>query len=172
MKSSTSYILVKGGSKTVFVPGNCDPAELLDMEVDGALNLHGKRTAWRNHDLIGIGGSNPTPFQSLIAFSEKEIQRILSGLKASSNSFILSQVPPYGTRLDRVFLGRHVGSRALTKFIGEYNPLTAVVGHVHEGRGEQMLGSTVIVNPGPGARGFYGLMELGSDGVEVTLSQI
>ena len=58
----------------------------------------------------------------------------------------------------------------MRKSIGEYNPLATVLGHVHEGRGEQMLGS--IVNPGPGARGFYGLMELGSDAVEVTLSQI
>ena len=41
-----------------------------------------------------------------------------------------------------------VGSRAVRNFIEETQPLLAICGHVHEGRGSTKLGATVCVNPG------------------------
>ncbi|MFQ5712071.1 MAG: metallophosphoesterase [Candidatus Geothermarchaeales archaeon] len=166
-------MLVVNDSKILFVPGNCDPRELLNVEeVEGAHNIHGRRFEFKGVNVLGIGGSNPTPFKTLIEFSEEEIRGILSSLDASPKSIVLSHFPPHNTRLDRVFFGVHVGSVELRKFIERHKPRLVVVGHVHEGRGQQEINTSIIVNGGPGARGFYSIVDWSLEAVEVTLNQI
>ncbi len=64
----------------------------------------------------------------------------------------VAHTPPYDTALDRMRT-KHVGSRALRKFIEQYQPLLSLHGHIHEaprlsGRYAEQLGTTWSINPG------------------------
>jgi Icc-related predicted phosphoesterase len=61
--------------------------------------------------------------------------------------------PPSGTTLDLIQGGRHAGSRSITSFIGENQPLLTLHGHIHEspelsGKYHNRMGHTLSVNPG------------------------
>jgi len=73
---------------------------------------------------------------------------------------VLAHVPPHDCRLDCTGLGDHVGSRALRRFIDEHQPDLVVCGHVHEARGTERLGRTLVVNCGPATSGCYALLDL------------
>jgi hypothetical protein len=59
-----------------------------------------------------------------------------------------------------VLLGKHVGSTAVRKFIEERQPDIAICGHIHEARGQDVIGKTKIVNCGTAAKGYYAVVEI------------
>ena len=73
---------------------------------------------------------------------------------------VLAHVPPRGLSVDRVFFGRHVGSKALRAFVDERAPSLVVCGHIHEARGVARIGPTAIVNCGHALRGNYALVDV------------
>lgn len=149
--------------KTFFVPGNCDPPDLLTVEnLSKALNVHGKLHVVDSTGFLGIGGAPKTPFSTYIEFEEDEIQRTI---RQALNGFrgrliVVSHSPPVNTSTDLTSLGIHAGSRALRNFIEDYKPLAVLHGHIHEARGLDRLGETLIVNPGPARHSFYAILEL------------
>ncbi len=156
-----------------FVPGNCDPRELLDInELEGALNVHGRIMSYGGYQILGLGGSNPTPFKTFTELSEMEIDVILKDLKPVSNTIVLSHLPPFGTKMDKTFWGHHVGSRALRDFVERSEPRLVVVGHIHEGKGQDSIGPSFILNPGPGYRGFYAIINVDQQEVEASFLQL
>jgi hypothetical protein len=61
--------------------------------------------------------------------------------------------PPYGTALDQIAAGVHVGSRETLRFLVKRRPLLALHGHIHEspavsGRFADRVGATICVNAG------------------------
>jgi Icc-related predicted phosphoesterase len=76
--------------------------------------------------------------------------------------------PPVGTACDRLRSGEHVGSRSLRDFVEREQPDLVLCGHIHESRGEDLIGRSRIVNPGPVLAGHYALVEIG-DTVSVAL---
>ena len=50
---------------------------------------------------------------------------------------------------------RSVGSLAVRRYIEEKQPILSIHGHIHEDRGIDILGETVLVNPGPLKDGYY-----------------
>jgi Icc-related predicted phosphoesterase len=61
--------------------------------------------------------------------------------------------PPYGTALDQIARGVHVGSRETRKFLERRRPLLGLHGHIHEspsvsGRFADRVGPTICVNAG------------------------
>lgn len=58
---------------------------------------------------------------------------------------LLTHGPPYGVG-DLVPNGGHVGCRAQRDWIDMFKPPLVVCGHIHEGYGVYLLGSTVVVN--------------------------
>jgi Icc-related predicted phosphoesterase len=61
--------------------------------------------------------------------------------------------PPYGTALDQIARGVHVGSRETRKFLERRRPLLGLHGHIHEspmvsGKFADRLGPTICVNAG------------------------
>lgn len=159
-----------------FVPGNCDPVDLLNYEDLGKdfYNLHLKLKNLGDIVLIGIGGSNITPFSTNIEFSETELARFTDKLVSfiKDKPFLLvTHVPPYNT-VDKLSFGEPAGSRIIRSFVEKWKPIAVFSGHIHESRGISYLGKTVIVNPGPLMRGYYALANVKKDNVGVELKHI
>jgi Icc-related predicted phosphoesterase len=151
---------------TLFIPGNCDPPQLASVSsVEGATNIHGKCLSLSNINFVGVGGSVPTPFRTPLEFTEEEVERLLRSAaeQCSGNrkTILVSHVPPYGSRADRVFPAHHVGSRAVRSFMEDRRPLIVACGHIHEARVVELVGPTTIVNPGPLHKGYYALARIG-----------
>jgi len=53
--------------------------------------------------------------------------------------------PPFGTHVDILHLGIHAGSSAVREVIEDRSPDVVVCGHIHQGRGEDVIGKTKIV---------------------------
>lgn len=172
--------LLENGKPLLFVPGNCDDHKLLQFKrVNNITNIHGDTAEYDTNDLafIGLGGSNITPFNTLIEFSEEEIWNIL--LRALSKIrnkaarlVVVSHVPPYNTVVDLTHSGEHVGSTSVRRFIEEYKPVLCICGHIHEARGIDRIGNTIIVNPGPLMYRYYALIDISSGQVEVKLCRL
>lgn len=154
--------------RVLFVPGNCDDPELL--EVDGvnseALNLHGRLLAQGELRFYGIGGSNYTPFNTPIEWSEEQIRRFLEPVEGVEwNKLVLvTHVPVYSV-MDNIN-GENRGSRALFEFLERHGALLLITGHFHEYSGYVKVSRTIVLNPGPFINGYYALVNLRGGGVE------
>ena len=146
------------GKPVVAVHGNCDGRDVPDLLERVGIGAHNSRVELGRVGIVGVGGSNITPFHTVWELSEEEIREILER-NYRRGDVILSHVPPHGTVADRVFSGLHVGSRSLRDFIEKFQPPLVVCGHIHEGRGTDRIGETVVVNPGPLFRGYYAIVD-------------
>jgi len=130
------------------------------------VNLHGKTEQIGEIRFIGLGGSNPTPFNTPFELSEDEIEKALEGMicTAESEDFgitvLLTHAPPHGAR-DQLPFG-HVGSKAISKFVDRVSLI--VCGHIHEAKGMEKVGKTLIVNPGEACKGSCALITIEESG--------
>lgn len=154
--------------------GNMDKPELTPWLGAQGINLHGE--AKRIHPevtVIGVGGSNKTPFNTPSEFSEDEIAAILqSALKQAGeykNLVLVSHTPPLNTNCDRINGGAHVGSTAVREFIEKTRPVLCLCGHIHEARAEDRIGDTLVINPGALADGGYVRVDLTDEGLKAGL---
>lgn len=137
------------------VPGNCDPREILEvLDRSKAINLHDSCTSIGNVTFIGIGGSNPTPFETPFEIHEDEIESCLirsfdEQERKKGTRVLLSHAPPHCT-LDEIPAG-NVGCKAIRKFVEKVD--LVVCAHIHEARGVMKEGNTIIVNPGMAKEG-------------------
>ncbi|MCE8422468.1 MAG: metallophosphoesterase family protein [Candidatus Methanoperedens sp.] len=135
------------------VPGNCDYPSLLKILDEYAVNLHNSSYTMEGMTYIGLGGSNPTPFNTPFELSEKKMGEILgsllSKLKTGGKIILVSHAPPRNTT-DRLPQG-NVGSEALARFLGRLDLI--VCGHIHEARGMVNANGTLVVNPGQASKG-------------------
>jgi putative phosphoesterase len=148
----------------IAVPGNCDRPGVGDVLSAHGMNLHGKARTSDKVQFLGIGGSNRTPFRTPNEYSEDEMKRILGDLPETSNTsfrILISHAPPFNTRMDRMFIGVHVGSKSIREYVEKIRPDIVVCGHIHEARGVDQLGKTLIINPGPFPK-HYALVEIDS----------
>lgn len=134
------------------IPGNCDrPGVRLALQAE-EIDLHVVCKTIDNTLFFGIGGCNKTPLHTPLEYSEEEIKAMLDAFLISPKALrtiIVSHAPPHGTKLDKMFFGFHVGSKALRKFIEEKQPDMVLCGHIHEARGFDHIGRTLVINPGP-----------------------
>jgi Icc-related predicted phosphoesterase len=79
---------------------------------------------------------------------------------------MICHTPPFDTRLDRLMNGTPVGSPAVRRFIETHRPDVAIVGHIHEGRGTESVGDTLVLNAGALRDGGYVVVE--DDGARLT----
>lgn len=168
--------------------GNLDRFEINDYLEQQGINLHGRgRLVDGQLCIVGIGGSNPTPFRTPTEFSEDELTEIASaayrqGLEAVSAAerqsgrkipiLLVSHVPPANTLLDKVIFGRHVGSSAIRRLIETYQPDLCITGHIHEAKGQDMIGRTTIVNPGMLRKGGWVDIRLSHSTLHATLATL
>lgn len=157
--------LVMLGTPVLFVPGNCDPRGLAKTEVvNDAVNLHGRHKKINDLTFIGVGGGIYSPFNTPFELSEEAlretIDRAYKDLDVEERFILVSHTPPMNTKVDITTSGIHVGSKTLREFVEKTRPVLMVCGHIHEARGMDELGGTLIVNPGPAHRGFYVIVEV------------
>lgn len=146
------------------IPGNCDQRSILKaLDASKAINLHGKAEQIGNIRFIGLGGSNPTPFNTPFELSEEEIESALEGMVCSAENseecgtiVLLTHAPPHGAR-DELPFG-HVGSKAIQEFLDRVDLI--VCGHIHEAKGMEKVGKTVVVNPGEACKGSCALITI------------
>jgi len=119
------------------------------------------------HEMITIGESNITPWKCPRDVTEEELSKIIEQLVSQVSNIDKSifniHVPPYGTKIDlcpkldeqlRIvhkagqIIMDHAGSKAVYDAIKKYQPLLGLHGHIHEAKGFDKIGKTLILNPG------------------------
>lgn len=114
------------------------------------------------HEMITLGWSNPTPWNSQRECSEdvmrKKIESLVSKVENIDDSIFNFHCPPYNSNLDMAPKVQGdleasaqmipVGSTAVREAIEEHRPLLGLHGHVHESRGRVKIGRTWCFNPG------------------------
>ncbi len=140
------------------IPGNCDNPSILRVLDENTINLHNSSHTLQGLTFVGLGGSNPTPFNTPFELSEKKIGEYVGVLLSRLNgrTILLSHAPPLNTT-DRVPRG-NVGSEALARFLGRIDLI--VCGHIHEARGAVCVKGTNVVNPGAASKGHGALITI------------
>lgn len=153
--------LAKRSKRMLAVPGNCDRPEVGAFLTEIGCNLDGRFVDIEGLCFLGLGGSLPCPGRTILEYSEEELAETLEAayreMPQGSPFVLICHQPSYGTKLDRVFGGIHVGSKAVRKFIESRKPLACFCGHIHESTGTDRIGGTIMCNPGPLAGGRYTL---------------
>jgi len=133
----------------VFVPGNHDlpdpPCPPGGINADGAIvEVAGLRIA-------GLGGSGPHRYGFPYEWSEEEAEARLESVLVDGVArpdVLLSHAPPAESRLDPTAGGRHVGSRAVDRWIERARPPLFVCGHIHEAWGVELRYGVCCLNAG------------------------
>lgn len=146
------------------VAGNCDSAAIDARLAQLGVGLNGRGVERDGLGLYGLSGTPPWRSR-MYEFSEDELAAALDAGRAALNgvplpNVVLAHVPPYGCRCDRTLLLQHIGSHAVRRHVETHRPTLVVCGHVHEARGTDSLGTTLVVNCGPARKGYYAVVEL------------
>lgn len=148
------------------VSGNMDPPAL-----DGTLNnlgvcINAKGIVLDDVGFFGVSGSPFTPMHTPYEISEEEIKKRAEAgwqdVQAARWKIFVPHAPPRDTKLDKIFLGKHVGSTAVRELIEQHQPDVVLCGHIHEARGVDTLAKTKMVNCGPAGKGYYAIIEIGN----------
>lgn len=153
------------GIKCFVCPGNDDMFEIDPIIEESEFVRHAENKVVAiddYHEMISLGWTNPTPWNTFKECSEEElyekIEKLTSQVRNMDNSIFNLHAPPYGSGLDqapeidetlksksRVFAA--VGSTAVTDAIQKCQPLLGLHGHIHESRGFTKIGRTLCINP-------------------------
>ena len=150
------------------VPGNCDPREILDtLEHSDAVSLHGAQMNLGKMTLVGVGGSNPTPFNTPFELTDKQIDDLLhdatAKMEKTVHNVLISHAPPYET-LDLI-KGEHVGSQSIRRHIKDFDLVCCA--HIHEQRGVMDVDGVKIVNPGAAMDGYCAMLHFGTEAKDI-----
>jgi Icc-related predicted phosphoesterase len=128
-----------------------------------------------NVGFFGVSAAPLSPLHTPNEIPEEEIRRRADAgwkdVKPARWRIFVPHSPPKDTRLDRIFLGSHVGSRAVREFIQENGPDLMICGHIHEARGEDSLGKTTLVNCGQAGKGYYVIVDVNDD-ITISMRQL
>jgi Icc-related predicted phosphoesterase len=92
---------------------------------------------------------------------DKIVGKLIGAYKSRNKklaTFFISHNIPNGTKLDIVkdkksyAYGEHLGSTIARWFCSKFKPAICVGGHIHEHRGRDKIGKTIVVNPGYGKK--------------------
>ncbi|MEN3047466.1 MAG: metallophosphoesterase family protein [Candidatus Caldarchaeales archaeon] len=164
-------VLASSGARVVYVPGNCDPPELLDLDlgIENVFGLHARAVEVGGLRIGGVGGGLFADGATWIELAEEELEEAMMPL--GSVDVLVSHTPPHGTGAD-LLRGAHVGSRAVREYCERHSPVLVSCGHIHEARSVSRLGRTYVVNAGPAKSGNAALIALESRNVEVKLTTL
>jgi Icc-related predicted phosphoesterase len=150
-----------------YVPGNLDSEDSDNFEFSNVKPMHGKARNFQGINFLGLGASNPTPFNTPNELPEEMLSLLLGkALEEKPNDdpiILISHTPPLDSEADRIRGGRHVGSFCVRDFIEREKPVVVLCGHIHESKSISKISETLCVNPGPGAHGNAVIIEVKLD---------
>jgi len=152
------------------IPGNCDPLSLPDTISAVAIDMHGKTTKLDEFHVAGLGGSNPTIFDTPFELDEETIYEMLRPI-SKEGMILMVHAPPFGIN-DMIPSGLNVGSSSILKIVKEFRPILVLSGHIHEDYGVKHIDGTTFVNPGPAKDGMYALVEVDRGAVRAELFSV
>ncbi|MFA5192611.1 MAG: metallophosphoesterase, partial [Verrucomicrobiia bacterium] len=127
--------------------------------------LDGRGVVMGGVGLFGVSAGPKSPLHTPYEITEEQIAaRIEAGfaeVKDCRLKIFCPHAPPKDTACDRIHSGLHVGSTAVRAFIEREQPDLVLCGHIHESRGEDLIGRTRVVNPGPVTAGHCAVVEIG-----------
>jgi Icc-related predicted phosphoesterase len=150
-----------------YILGNCDPKEFKNGIESKGTCVESKCEKINDITILGAGGSTFTPFNTLFEISEDEIINNLKKAICEEITILLTHNPPFASIVDLTRYKIHVGSKKLREFVLQYSPKIYQCGHIHEARGKEIIGNTLVFNPGPVMRGYYAIIDLKNINVEL-----
>ena len=143
--------------------GNMDAVGFSDFLHKAGKTMHKQVFVIGDEDtaiqVAGVGFSTTTPFNTPGEVTEEEMGQWLETMKRQINPaqplIFFSHNPPFDTKLDALSDGTHVGSPAVRDFIETMHPDICVFGHIHESKGEDVLGKSKMFNSGAFSEGGY-----------------
>ncbi|MCX6678424.1 MAG: metallophosphoesterase [Methanothrix sp.] len=174
-----AFALACLGPPVLIVPGNMDHRDFVaDLwEAAGLLMLHRSSFCLEDVGFLGMGGMvarDPRRLEDPARYyhRDNEVYETLAAayqdISDARIKIVIVHQPPRGAQ-DTLYNGEISGSVSLRRFVEEYQPDLLLCGHIHEARGESLIGSTRIVNVGELRRGFAALIEMGE---EITVNWI
>jgi Icc-related predicted phosphoesterase len=164
--------LFQSASKNLFaITGNMDLPKHDDLFSQMGISLNGKGVIINDVGYFGTSASPFSPLHTPNEISEETILKMLKQgyqeIKETKIKIMVSHAPPYGSKVDITHSGIHVGSTAVREFIEDEQPDAVICGHIHEARGQDVLGKTKIVNCGQAGKGYYASIDVG-DGIRIS----
>lgn len=168
-------ILKTLGKPLLTVPGNND-GKILDILRENSYLIHNNYVIFENIAFFGYGGARTPIGKTSLEPSENEFKVYLNSLyqkvKDVSIKILVTHMPPKDTRLDLVG-SMHVGSEEIRNFILKNQINLAICAHIIEARGYDLLGNTVLINPGKFSEGNYAIIKINRDSsIEFELKNI
>ncbi len=156
---------------TIYISGGNDDRFVIDEPLRSSSRVIDPEGTVVNvnetREMISLGWTNPTPWNTPRECSEDALERkledLISGVKDVKNCIFNAHAPPIDSGLDAcpkldenlrpIFVGGQplmfgAGSIAVRKAIEKYQPLLGLHGHIHESRGVARIGRTLCLNPG------------------------
>jgi Icc-related predicted phosphoesterase len=153
------------GRPLVAVAGNMDSADIDGVLESAGVSVNGRGVKMGDVGFFGVSASPFSPLHTPYEISEEETaQRIEAGYRTVRDSKVkvfMPHAPPHRTKVDKVFMGTHVGSKSVRDFIEREQPDVVICGHIHEARGQDAIGRSKIVNCGSAGKGYYAVIEIG-----------
>jgi Icc-related predicted phosphoesterase len=152
------------------VAGNMDLPVHDELFVRNGESINGRGVVIDGVGFFGVSAAPISPLHTPYEITEEEIAELIAAgykdVAKCKRKIFVPHAPPYGTRVDIIHTGLHVGSTAVRDFIEEHEPDVVICGHIHEARGQDKIEETKIVNCGMAKGGNYAVIEVGKD-VEV-----
>ena len=149
----------------VCVAGNMDLPAHDDLFVRSGESINGRGIVIDGIGFFGVSAAPVSRLHTPYEITEEQIaETIAAGYKdvvKCKRKIFVPHAPPYGTRVDIIHAGIHVGSTAVRDFIEDYQPDVVLCGHIHEARGQDKIEETKIVNCGTAKAGNYVVVEIG-----------
>jgi Icc-related predicted phosphoesterase len=157
------------GTRVYVIPGNDDPWSIDEVLASGTsvVACDERIEVVGSHEMVSLGYSNRTPWETPRELDEEEIyarlRRLADQLEKPERAIFNVHVPPWESSLDTAFEvdqdlryvtkgGRPheipTGSPAVRQILEEVQPLLSLHGHIHESKGVTRIGRTVAINPG------------------------
>ncbi len=157
------------GLKLYVIPGNDDRFEI-DDEVKRAESMvycEGQVVDIAGYEVASCGFTNPTPWHTPRELREEDLAKKLDaatrGVSRLDRAIFNFHCPPVDTAIDvapkltpdlkvvaraGTVATQHVGSSSVRELLAARQPMLGLHGHIHESRGEDRVGRTLVLNPG------------------------
>jgi uncharacterized protein len=149
------------------VAGNMDSPAIDARLADLGVALDARGYVLGDVGVFGVSAAPTSPLHTPYELPDDELrQRIESGFAAVAGcpqKIFCPHAPPLDTACDRLPSGEHVGSAVIRTFVEREQPDVVLCGHIHEARGEDLIGRSKVVNPGPVQAGHHALLEIGDE---------